>query len=137
MSSMLTPLSRNQSGEGRWSDIEARTSLHESFNWICSGCCLRRPDGACELLSEQSDNPGDRASDFSLLFDGLHPTSRSLSPGRWSGWRCLDRGGFGALGSRPDRRARIGKGPAKRRLHDGFERKYGDWRNSLGRAGSI
>ena len=47
-------------------------SLHESFNWICFGCCLRRSDGACGVVSKQSDNPGDCAADFGLLFDGLH-----------------------------------------------------------------
>ena len=117
--------------------FSARLSLHESFNWICFGCCLRRSDGACEVLSEQSDNPGDCAADFGLLFDGLHSTARSFSLGRRSGWRCLDRGSFGALGSWPDRRAGIGKRPAKRRIYDGVECEYGDWRNSLGRACSI
>jgi hypothetical protein len=107
------------------------------FQLICFGCCLRRSDGAREVLSEQSDNPGDCAADLGLLFDGLHSTARRFSLGRRSGWRCLDGGGFGALGSRPDRRARIGKGPADCCLHDGVEWEYGDWRNSLGRACSI
>ena len=117
--------------------VPARLSLHKSLNWICFGCCLRRSDGACEILSEQSYNPCDCVADSGLLFDGLHSTARSFSLGRWRGWCCLDSGGFRALGSWPDRRAGIGKRPVNRRLYDGVEWEYGDWRSRLGRACSI